>query len=184
MGAALLTITLKTGAYLLTGSVGLLSDAVESFVNLAAALVAVWALTLASRPPDVEHTYGHSRAEYFASATEGVLILAAAVAIGLAAWERLLNLQQLADVWLGLAIALIAAGVNGAVALILLRAGRRLRSIALIADAHHLLTDVWTTGGVIAGVALVQSTGWLAFDPLIALLVAANILEPVMHFQP
>jgi cation diffusion facilitator family transporter len=176
VGAALVTIILKTGAYLLTGSVGLLSDAVESFVNLAAALTAVWALTLASRPPDRDHTYGHSKAEYFASATEGVLILVAAGLIGLAAWERLLNLQQLSYVWLGLVIALIAASVNGAVALVLLRAGRRLRSIALIADAHHLLTDVWTTGGVIVGVALVQATGWLAFDPLIALLVAANIV--------
>jgi len=176
VGAALVTIMLKAGAYLLTGSVGLLSDALESLVNLAAALIAVWALTLASRPPDLEHAYGHSKAEYVASAVEGGLILVAAVAIGLAAWERLLNLQPLAYIWFGLAIALAAAGVNGAVAVILLRAGRRLRSIALVADAHHLLTDVWTTGGVIVGVALVQLTGWLAFDPLIAVLVAANIV--------
>ena len=176
VSAALVTIALKAGAYWLTGSVGLLSDAVESLVNLAAALVAVWALTLASRPPDADHTYGHAKAEYFASALEGVLILVAAAGIGLTAWERLLHLRPLEQVWLGLAISLAAAGVNGAVAVILLRAGRRLRSITLSADAHHLLTDVWTSVGVVVGVVLVQVTGWLALDPLIALIVAANII--------
>jgi cation diffusion facilitator family transporter len=175
IGAALSTIALKSSAYLLTGSVGLLSDAVESLVNLAAALVAAWALTLASRPADAEHAYGHSKAEYFASAVEGVLILVSAVAIGLTAWERLLHLRQLEQVWIGLAIALAAAAVNGTVAVILLRAGHRLRSIALRADAQHLLTDVWTSVGVVVGVVLVQATGWLALDPLIALAVAANI---------
>jgi len=176
VGAALITIILKTSAYWLTGSVGLLSDAVESLINLVAALIAVWALTLASRPPDAEHAYGHAKAEYFASAVEGVLILVAAVGIGLTAWERLLHLQPLEQIWLGLAISLTAAAVDGAVALVLLRAGRRRRSITLIADAHHLLTDVWTSGGVVVGVLLVQLTGWLVLDPLIALLVAANIV--------
>jgi cation diffusion facilitator family transporter len=176
IGAALATIALKTSAYAVTGSVGLLSDAIESLINLAAALIAVWALTLASRPPDAEHAYGHAKAEYFASAVEGVLILVAAVGIGLTAWERLLHLRPLEQVWFGLAISLAAATVNGVVALILLRAGRRLRSITLVADGHHLLTDVWTSAGVVVGVVLVQLTGWLALDPLIALLVAANIV--------
>ncbi len=175
-GAALLTIALKTGAFLVTDSVGLLSDAVESLANLAAALIAIWALTLASRPPDAEHAYGHAKAEYFASAVEGLLILIAAVGIGLTAWERLLHLRPLEQVGLGLTISLAAAAVNGAVALILLRAGRRLRSITLVADAHHLLTDVWTSAGVVLGVVLVQLTGWLVLDPLIALLVASNIV--------
>ncbi len=176
VGAALLTIILKSTAYWLTGSVGLLSDALESVVNLVAALVAVWALTLAIRPADAEHVYGHSKAEYIASAVEGILILVAAVSIGWAAVDRLFHLRALEQVWLGLAISLVAAGVNGAVALILLRAGNRLRSITLRADAHHLLTDVWTSGGVVVGVVLVALTGWLILDPLIALLVAANIV--------
>jgi cation diffusion facilitator family transporter len=176
VGAALLTIALKAGAYAVTGSVGLLSDAIESLVNLAAALIALWALTLASRPPDAEHAYGHAKAEYLASALEGLLILVAAAGIGLTAWERLLRPQPLVDVWLGLAISLAAAAVNGAVAAIELRAGRRLRSITLVADGHHLLTDVWTSAGVVVGVALAQLTGWPILDPLIALLVAANIV--------
>jgi cation diffusion facilitator family transporter len=176
VGAALVTIALKMGAYMVTDSVGLLSDAVESLINLAAALIAVWALTLASRPPDAEHAYGHSKAEYFASAVEGLLILVAAAGIGLTACDRLLHLRPLEQVWLGLTISLVAAAVNGAVALILLRAGRRLRSITLVADAHHLLTDVWTSAAVVVGVVLVQLTGWLVLDPLIALLVAANIV--------
>jgi len=176
VGAALLTIALKAGAYAVTGSVGLLSDAIESLINLAAALIAVWVLTLASRPPDAEHAYGHTKAEYFASAAEAVLILIAAAGIGMAAWERLLHLRPLEQVWLGLTISLVAAAVNGAVAVILLRAGRRLRSITLVADAHHLLTDVWTSAGIVVGIVLVQLTGRLALDPLIALLVAANIV--------
>jgi len=176
VGAALLTIILKSIAYWLTGSVGLLSDAMESGVNLIAALVAVWALTLATRPADADHGYGHSKAEYIASAVEGIMIFVAAVSIIWAAIERLFHLRALEQVWLGLAISLVAAGINGAVALILLRAGNRLRSITLRADAHHLLTDVWTSGGVVVGVVLVASTGWLILDPLIALLVAANIV--------
>jgi cation diffusion facilitator family transporter len=176
IGAALGTIALKLAAYRLTGSVGLLSDAAESVVNLAAALVAFWALTLAARPPDAEHAYGHSKAEYFASAVEGVLILVAAAGIAMAAWERLLHPQPLAHVGIGLAISVGAAAINGAVAVVLLRAGRRLRSIALQADGQHLLTDVWTSGGVVVGVGLAQASGWLPLDPLVALLVAANII--------
>jgi cation diffusion facilitator family transporter len=181
VGAALITILLKSSAYLLTGSVGLLSDALESGVNLVAALVAVWALTLAARPADADHLYGHSKAEYIASAVEGILILVAAVSIGWAAVDRLFHLRALEQVWLGLAISLVAAGINGAVALILLRAGNRLRSITLRADAHHLLTDVWTSGGVVVGVVLVALTDWLILDPLIALLVAANIVWTAMR---
>ena len=176
IGAAILTIALKFGAYLLTGSVGLFSDAAESVVNLIAALVALWALTLAERPPDEEHAFGHSKAEYFSSGLEGALILVAAVSIGVAAWNRLLAPQPLDHVGLGLLLTLVASGINGSVALILLRAGKRLRSIALRADAHHLLTDVWTSGGVVLGIALVQLTGWLILDPVIALLVAVNIV--------
>jgi cation diffusion facilitator family transporter len=175
VGAAIVPLGLKLAAYRLTGSVGLLSDAVESLVNLAAALVAFWALTLAARPPDAEHAYGHSKAEYFASAVEGVLILIAAAGIAVSAWQRLLHPQPLANVGIGLAISLGAATINGAVALVLLRVGRRLRSIALQADGQHLLTDVWTSGGVVVGVGLVQVSGWLPLDPLLALLVAANI---------
>jgi cation diffusion facilitator family transporter len=176
VAAALITIILKSAAYLLTGSVGLLSDALESLVNLVAALVAVWALTLAARPADAEHVYGHSKAEYIASAVEGILILVAAFSIGWAAIDRLFHLRALEQVWLGLAISIVAAGVNGGVALILLRAGNRLRSITLRADAHHLLTDVWTSLGVVVAVVLVALTGWLILDPLIALAVAANIV--------
>jgi len=176
VGAALITIALKSAAYLLTGSVGLFSDALESLVNLVAALVAVWALSLATRPADAEHAYGHSKAEYIASAVEGLLILVAAFSIGWAAIERLFELRALEQVWLGLAISIVAAGVNGGVALILLRAGNRLRSITLRADAHHLLTDVWTSVGVVIAVVLVALTGWLILDPLIALAVAANIV--------
>ena len=176
VGAALLTIFLKSAAYLLTDSVGLLSDALESLVNLVAALVAVWALTLATRPADADHTYGHSKAEYIASAVEGILILAAAFSIAWAAVDRLFHLRTLEQVWLGLAISVVATAINGSVALILLRAGNRLRSITLRADAYHLLTDVWTSGGVLIAVVLVALTGWLILDPLIAILVAANIV--------
>lgn len=176
IAAAVVTIFLKFGAYRLTGSVGLLSDAAESLVNLVAALVAFWALSVAARPPDEEHAYGHSKAEYFASGVEGAMILGAAAAIGVAAVRRLVAPEPLLQVWLGLGISAAAAAINGTVALVLLSAGRRLRSITLKADAHHLLTDVWTSGGVLAGVALVQATGWLRLDPIVALAVAASIV--------
>ncbi|CAA9455462.1 MAG: Cobalt-zinc-cadmium resistance protein [uncultured Rubrobacteraceae bacterium] len=176
VATAVATIALKSGAYLLTGSVGLFSDAAESSVNLVAAVAALWALTVAARPPDEEHAYGHTKAEYFSSALEGVLILAAAALICVAAVPRLLDPQPLENVGLGLAISLLAASLNGAVGLVLLRGGRRLRSAALRADGRHLLTDVWTSVGVVAGILLVGLTGWLVLDPLIALIVAANIL--------
>lgn len=176
IAAAVVTLSLKFGAYSITGSVGLLSDALESLVNLVAAFVAFWALTLAARPADDEHTYGHSKAEYFSSSVEGALIVVAAIGIVLTAVPRIIHPQPLERIGLGLVIAVVAAVINGAVALVLLRAGERLRSIALRADGKHLLTDVWTTGGVLIGVALVGLTGWDVLDPIIALLVAANIV--------
>jgi cation diffusion facilitator family transporter len=176
IAAALVTIALKAAAYRLTGSVGLLSDAAESLVNLVAALVAFWALSVAARPPDEEHAFGHTKAEYFASGAEGAMILAAAAAIAVTAGKRLMNPEPLEQVWLGLGISVVAAAVNGAVALVLLSAGRRLRSITLRADARHLFTDVWSSAGVVVGVALVQATGWLRLDPIVALAAAANIV--------
>lgn len=174
--AAITTIGLKVTAFLLTGSVGLLSDALESGVNLVAAVVALAVLTVAAQPPDAEHTYGHAKAEYFSSGVEGTLILVAAVTIAISAINRLVYPQPLEAVGVGLAISIIAAGLNFVVARILLRAGRQYRSIALEADAKHLYADVWTTGGVIVGVAAVALTGWLRLDPIIALIVAANIV--------
>jgi cation diffusion facilitator family transporter len=176
IAAAMLTIGLKAAAYLVTGSVSLFSDATESVVNLVAAVAALWALIYASRPPDEEHAFGHNKAEYFSSGLESALIITAAVWIGVTAWERLMDPQPLENVGLGLSIALVAAALNGGVALVILRAGRRLRSITLRADAHHLLTDVGTSLGVVLGVVTVQLTGWLVLDPLIALVVAANIV--------
>ena len=174
--AAVVTIALKFGAYLLTGSVGLFSDAAESSVNLVAAVGAFLALGTAARPPDEEHAYGHTKAEYFSSALESVLIIVAAGGIAVTAIGRLLDPQPLENLGVGLAIGLVAAGVNGAVGLVLLRGGLRLRSAALRADGQHLLTDVWTSVGVVAGVFLVWFTGWLVLDPFIALLVAGNIV--------
>jgi cation diffusion facilitator family transporter len=176
IAAALLTIALKLCAYFLTNSIGLLSDAMESGVNLVAAIGVVWALTYAAKPPDEEHVYGHSKAEYFSSGFEGALILVAAAAIIISAFPRLLHPQPLEQMSLGLALSVLASIINGVVALVLLKAGKRLHSITLRADAHHLLTDVWTSVGVILGLILVSITGWLILDPLIALLVAANIV--------
>jgi cation diffusion facilitator family transporter len=176
IAAALVTIALKGAAWWMTASVGLLSDALESFVNLAAAAFTLYALALAARPPDEEHAYGYSKAEYFASGFEGTLILVAAGLITAAAIERLLHPRPLEQVGAGLAVNAAAAVVNLVVARILLAAGRAHRSIALEADARHLFTDVWTSAGVIAGVAAVAATGWLWLDPVLALAVAANIL--------
>ncbi len=176
IGAAILTIGLKFGAYALTGSVGLLSDAFESIVNLVAAIAAFWALSFAAKPPDAKHTFGHSKAEYFSSALEGILILVAAGSIFIAAGERLFHPQPIEQAGLGLALALVATAINGGVARILFQASRRLRSITLRADAHHLLTDVWTSVGVVLGIGLVSVTGWLVLDPIVALLAAANIV--------
>ena len=176
IGAAVVTIALKFGAYRLTNSVGLLSDAIESLVNLVAAVVAFWALTVAAKPPDAGHAFGHSKAEYFSSALEGTLIIIAAASIAVAAGERLFHPQPLEQIGLGLAISTIAAVVNGGVGFILLKAGRRLRSITLRADAHHLFTDVWTSVGVVVGILLVKLTGWLVLDAIVAMIVAANIV--------
>lgn len=176
IAAAILTIALKLGAYLLTNSIGFLSDAMESGVNLVAAVFAVWALTYAAKPPDEEHVFGHSKAEYFSSGFEGALILVAAISIAIAAIPRLIHPEPLEQVSIGLLLSIIASAINGGVALILLKAGKRLHSITLRADAHHLLTDVWTSVGVILGLFLVSVTGWLILDPLIAILVAINIV--------
>ena len=176
IGAAVVTIGLKFGAFALTGSVGLFSDAAESVVNLVAAVTALWALTLAARPPDEEHAFGHNKAEYFSSGLESALILLAAGWIAATAVPRLFDPQPLENVGIGLAVTLAASAINGGVALVLLRAGRRLRSVTLEADARHLFTDVWTSVGVVAGIVMVGLTGWLVLDPLVALLVAANIV--------
>ena len=176
IAAAVATIGLKMGAYWLTGSVGLLSDALESLVNLAAAIMALAMLAVAAQPPDEEHAYGHGKAEYFSSGVEGALILVAAASIALTAGWRLLNPQPIEQVGAGLIIALAGSLINLVVARVLLSAGRRYHSIALEADAHHLMTDVWTSAAILLGVGAVAVTGWQRLDPLIALLVAANIL--------
>jgi len=176
IAAAIGTISLKAGAYYLTGSVGLLSDALESIVNLVAAVTALAMLAVAERPPDDDHPFGHTKAEYFASAVEGALILVAAFGIAATALERLFHPLPLEHVGLGLAISVVASTINLGTARVLERVGRRYGSITLEADARHLMTDVWTTLGVLIGVAAVQLTGWLPLDPIIALLVALNIV--------
>jgi cation diffusion facilitator family transporter len=176
IAAALATMALKALAYGLTGSVGLLSDAMESLVNLAGAFMALAMLTVAARPPDEDHPHGHGKAEYFSAGAEGALIVIAAVAIGVAAIDRLLHPRPLQQVGLGLAVSVAASLVNLGVALVLFRAARAHRSATLQANAHHLLTDVWTSAGVVAGVTGVAVTGWLVLDPLIALAVAVNIV--------
>lgn len=175
--AAVVTIALKAAAYVLTGSVGLLSDAMESLINLAGALMALAMLTVAARPADADHAYGHTKAEYFSSVLEGMLIVLAAVSIGAAAAQRLLHPRPLEQIGLGLGVSVLASAVNLAVALVLLRAGKRHGSVALEANAHHLLTDVWTSLGVLAGVGAVALTGWQRLDPIVALAVAANIVR-------
>jgi cation diffusion facilitator family transporter len=175
IGAAVATMLIKTAAYVVTSSMGLLSDALESAVNLGAAVMVLAVLRVVALPPDEEHTYGHGKAEYFSSGVEGALVTFAAVAISVAAARRLIEPRPMDRVGLGLALAAAAAGVNLLAALVLQRAGRRSRSIALEADAQHLLTDVWTTAGVIIGVSAASLTGWQTLDPLVALAVAANI---------
>ena len=176
IGAAIATITLKTAACYLTGSVGVLSDAIESLVNLAGAVMALIMLTIAARPADQDHVYGHSKAEYFASVTEGVLILVAAIGIISAAVQRLITPRPLEQLGLGLGVSVIASLINFIVSRILLNAGRERRSISLEADAQHLMTDVWTSAGVIGGVALAGFTGNQIIDPLVAIAVALNII--------
>ena len=174
---ALATIILKTGAWWITGSVGLLSDALESLVNLASALFALAMVTIAARPADEDHPFGHTKAEYFSSAFEGLMIGAAAIAIVWAAVGRFLHPQPLEGVGVGLALTVISSVLNGLLAAKMLAESRRHRSIALEADARHLFTDVWTSAGVIVGVLLVQVTGWLWLDPAVAIGVAANIIR-------
>jgi len=176
LAAAALTIGLKAAAWLATGSVGLLSDALESGVNLVAAAAALVLLAIAEKPADAEHAFGHDKAEYFSSAIEGGLVVLAAASIAWTAIPRLLHPQPIVNLGIGLAASAAASLVNLAVARVLLGAGRRHGSITLEADGQHLMTDVWTTGGVLAGVALVKLTGWLVLDPLLALAVAANIV--------
>ena len=176
IAAAVATITLKAFAWWLTGSVGLLSDALESIVNLAAALLALTMLRLAASPPDEDHPYGFSKAEYFAAGIEGALIVLAAAGILASAIPRLLEPRELDAPVLGLALTFAASAINLGVAVVLLRVGRREHSITLEADGQHLLTDVWTSVGVIIGVALVFATGWLRLDPLVALAVAVHIV--------
>lgn len=170
-------LALKFGAYLVTGSVGLLSDAAESVVNLVAAVVLLIAVGVSSTPPDYRHPYGHSKAEYLSSVVEAALIMLAALYIGYTAVQRLLNPEPLENVLTGVVLAGVAAAVNGGLALHLFRVAKESDSIALEANARHLLTDVWTSLGVILGVGLVALTGWTRVDPLIAIAVAANIVR-------
>ncbi len=181
IAAAVATISLKAGAYLYTGSVGLLSDALESIINLIAAVFALWMLTVASRPPDEGHNFGHTKAEYFSGALEGSLIGMAAISIAWAAIERILTPRPIENINLGIAISAFASVINLVVGQILIRRGREHRSITLQADGRHLMTDVYTSIGVIAAVVLVGFTGWLILDPLIALAVAVNILRTGYH---
>jgi cation diffusion facilitator family transporter len=176
ISAAVITIALKTAAYLLTGSVGLLSDALESIVNLVGAMMALAMLTIAARPADEDHAYGHSKAEYFSSGVEGALILIAAISIVITAIPRLIDPKPLEQVGLGLGVSVAASLINLVIARILLQAGKRYNSITLEADAQHLMTDVWTSVGVLAGVGLVSLTGWERLDPIVAFIVAANII--------
>lgn len=181
IAAAVATITLKFAAYLLTGSVGLLSDAAESVVNLVAAFVALIALHVAAQPADDDHHYGHSKAEYFSAAVEGVMIFVAAIFILWTSVARFLAPEPLDNVRVGLAVSVVASLINGGVAFVLMRAGRRHNSITLVADGKHLLTDVWTSVGVVVGVLLVAVTGWLQLDAIIAFLVGLNIIWTGWH---
>jgi len=181
IAAAIATISLKSIAYLLTGSVGLLSDAIESLVNLAGAVMALIMLTIAARPADESHVYGHSKAEYFASLVEGVLILSAAAGIFSTAINRLLHPQELQGLGVGLGVSVAASLINLIVARVLLDQGKKRNSITLEADAQHLMTDVWTSAGVISGVAIAGFTGWSILDPILAILVALNIVWTSFH---
>lgn len=176
IAAAVLTIALKTVAWQITGSVGLLSDAAESVVNLVAAIVALVALRVAIMPPDKNHHFGHSKAEYFSAALEGLMIFVAAAVILASSIERFLNPRPLENVGIGLGVSVVASVVNGLVAMVLLRAGAKHRSITLTADGKHLMTDVWTSVGVVVGVLLVALTGWERLDPVVAFAVGLNIL--------
>ena len=181
IAAAVLTLGLKYGAYLLTGSVGLFSDALESIVNLAGSLMALTMLTIAARPADEDHAYGHNKAEYFSSGVEGTLILIAAFTIGVTAFQRLLAPQPLEQIGLGLVVSIAASLVNLSVALVLKNAGKSYHSVTLEASAQHLMTDVWTSAGVLLGVGAVALTGWEILDPIVAFIVAGNIIWSGIH---
>ena len=181
IAAAVATIVMKSAAWWVTGSVGLLSDAMESFVNLASALFAIAMVTIAQRPADEDHPFGHSKAEYFSSGFEGLLIAGAAAGIVWAAAHRLIDPQPLERMNWGLALAIASSGINWALASRMMAASREHRSIVLEADARHLYTDVWTSAGVVVGLVVVQWTGWLWLDPLLAIGVALNILREGMH---
>lgn len=176
LATAAVTVLIKGVAAVVTGSVGLMSDALESTVNLVAAGVAVWALRVSSRPADHNHDYGHGKAEYMSSAVEGSLILVAAVAIIISAVDRLVRPRPLEEIGIGLALTIVATLLNLVVGLVLIRQGRAHRSITLEADGHHLLTDVLTSVGVVAGIVLIWLTGWQWLDPLIAIAVGINIM--------
>jgi cation diffusion facilitator family transporter len=177
VAVALLTIALKTSAWVLTGSVGMLSDALESLVNLASAMFGLAMVTVAERPADEDHPYGYHKAEYFSSGFEGVLIVAAALGIVWTAGHQLLDPQPLRDLGWGLALSILSSALNGVLAWVMLGSAARHRSLALEADARHLVTDVWTSGGVVLGIALVGWSGWLWLDALVAIAVALNILR-------
>ncbi len=176
IAAAVVTIGMKTTAWMMTGSVGLLSDAAESVVNLVAGVVALIALKVAAAPASERYTYGRTKAEYFSAAIEGMMIFVAAAVILVSAVERFLNPRPLDNVGIGLVISIVASVVNGAVAIVLLRAGRRYRSLTLTADGHHLMTDVVTSVGVVVGVGLVWLTDWTRLDPIVAFAVGVNII--------
>lgn len=176
-GVAVITIILKTLAWVITDSVALLSDAMESFVNLASAIFALMMVTIAQRPADADHPYGHHKAEYFSSGFEGILIIAAAAGIIWAGAHRLLDPQPIQAVGWGLGLAVLSSALNGAMAWVMFGAAKAHRSIALEADARHLVTDVWTSVGVVLGIAAVAATGWLWLDALVAIGVALNILR-------
>ncbi|MDP2000045.1 MAG: cation diffusion facilitator family transporter [Rhodoferax sp.] len=178
---AIITITLKTLAWVITDSVGLLSDAMESFVNLASAIFALMMVTIAQRPADDDHPYGHHKAEYFSSGFEGILIIAAAMGIIWAASHRILDPQPIQQVGWGLALSVLSSCLNGLLAWVMFKAAKVHRSIALEADARHLVTDVWTSVGVVVGIGAVGLTGWLWLDPLVAIGVALNILREGFH---
>jgi len=175
IAVALSTIALKTGAWWVSQSVGLLSDALESLVNLAGAMFALMMVIIAARPPDDDHPYGHHKAEYFSSGFEGVLIFVAALAIVWAAGHRLWSPQPIASLGTGLTLSVLSSAMNGALAWSMLKKARQHRSMALEADARHLYTDVWTSMGVVAGLLGVAATGWLWLDPALAIAVAGNV---------
>lgn len=183
IAVAIATITLKTLAWWLTGSVGLLSDAMESIVNLASAAFALLMVNIAMRPADKEHPYGHTKAEYFSAGFEGLLIIVAALGIIWAAVQRIIEPRAIDQLGLGLALSVVASALNGALAWAMLQSAREHRSMALEGDARHLLTDVWTSAGVVVGIGLVALTGWLWLDPAVAIGVALNILREGVHLM-